>query len=238
MNLNSKPIHFLLLLVLLTCFVGANGQEKGIIKGVVMEKGTPTRIASATIYNKKTRISVTSNDFGLFQISAVIGDTLQIYKQEYMDVEVVVPSEKDLLVYLNKGNTLNQVNIYGQTKRQDMNDIKKEFRNKGSYYAGKPPLLSYVFTPLTAIYELFGRTPKNAKRFNNYYNSEIQQTEIDGYFNESMIKKHTDLRDKALEDFMLNYRPEYEIVQKWNEYDAIKYIRDAYKKYQESQLKK
>jgi hypothetical protein len=237
MNLNLKYIYMLLCLT--TFAFSAPAQESSTIKGVVMEKGTPNRIAMADIVNKKTNISVKSNDFGLFQIRAVVGDTLVIYKQDYTDVQVVVPSQKDLLIHLSKASTtLNQVNIYGQTKKQEMNDIKQEFRNKGSFYGGKPPLLSYVFSPLTAIYELFGRTPKNAKRFNNYYNSEIQQTEIDGYFNESLIQKHTDLKDKDLENFMLNYRPDYEVVKKWSEYDAIKYIRDSYKKYKDTAVKK
>lgn len=197
-----------------------------------MEKGTPNRIAAADVVNKKTNKSVRSNDFGLFQIGAVVGDTLLIYKQDYQDVEMVVATPKDMAVYLIRGaTTLSNVTIYGQTKKQEMNDIKQEFRNKGSFYAGKPPLLSYVFTPLTALYELFGRTPKNAKRFNKYYNTEVQQTEIDQYFNQSIIQKYTDLKDKELETFMLNYRPDYEIVQKWSEYDALKYIQDSYKKF-------
>lgn len=212
-------------------------QETGIIRGVIMEKGSQSRVAAAEIYNKKNKVSVRSNDFGLFQISASQGDTLVVFKQSYTDAQLVIPSEKDVVVYLIKGTTLDQVNIYGKTKKQEMNDIKNDFRDKGSFYAGKPPLLSYVFSPITAIYELFGRTPKNAKRFNRYYNTELQQTEIDGYFNESLIKQHTGLSGKALEDFMLNYRPDYETAKNWAEYDALKYIREAYKKYTDT-LKK
>jgi len=217
--------------------VPALAQETGIIKGVIMENGSQSRVAAAEIYNKKNKVTVRSNDFGLFQISAFPGDTLVVYKQNYADGQLVIPSVKDVVIYMNRGTTLAEVNIYGQTKKQEMNDLKRDYRDKGSFYAGKPPLLSYVFTPLTAIYELFGRTPKNARRFNRYYNSEMQQTEIDGYFNESLIKKHTDLSGKALEDFMLNYRPDYEKAKKWSEYDALKYIRESYKKYTDT-LKK
>ncbi|MDO7744866.1 MAG: hypothetical protein MUP99_13880, partial [Pedobacter sp.] len=113
-----------------------------------------------------------------------------------------------------------------------------DFRNQGSFYAGKPPLLSYIFTPLTAIYELFGRTPKNAKRFGKYYNTEMQQTTIDGFFNESLIQKNTELKGKELENYMLNYRPDYEKSKNWTEYDAVKYIRDTYKQYTDTVKKK
>jgi hypothetical protein len=59
----------------------------------------------------------------------------------------------------------------------------------------------------------------------------VQQSEIDDFFNETLIQKQTDLRGKDLENFMLNYRPDYEIAKKWTEYDAIKYIRDNYQKF-------
>ncbi len=233
-----KNIYVLLMLCLSACFFSASAQEKGVVRGVVMEKGTSNRLAAAQVLNKRTNATVSSNDFGFFQIAAVVGDTLLVYKQDYMDLNTPVVSDKDLLVQLTRGSTtLETVNIYGQTKKDELNDIKREFRNKGSFYGGKPPLLSYVFTPLTAIYELFGRTPKNARRFGKYYTTELQQTEVDAYFNESMIRKHTDLTGKELEDYMLNYRPDYEVVKNWAAYDAIKYIKDSSKKYSES-LKK
>lgn len=195
-----------------------------------MESGTINRIALAEITNKRNHFVVGSNDMGMFEIKSAIGDTLVIVKRDYSDREIRIVGSADVVVKLNR-TTLNTVNIYGQSKKQEMNDIKQDFRNKGSFYAGKPPLLSYIFTPLTAIYELFGKTPKNARRFNRYYNTELQQSEVDQFFNETIIQKETDLRGKDLEQFMLNYRPEYEQASKWTEYDAIKYIRDNYAKF-------
>jgi len=136
------------------------------------------------------------------------------------------------------GTTLEQVDIRGQSKKAELDGIKKEFRDKGSFYAGKPPLLSYIFTPLTALYELFGSTPKKARRFGKYYATEMQQTEIDGFFNESLIQKNTELSGKELENFMLNYRPDYSKSKNWTEYDAVKYIRDSYKQYTDTLKKK
>lgn len=208
----------------------ALAQQEFQLKGVVMENGSNNRIALSEITNKRNKFVVGSNDLGIFQIRAAIGDTLLVVKRDFGDREVVVVSQQDVLVRLNR-TTLNTVNIYGQTRKEEMNEIKQEFRNKGSFYAGKPPLLSYVFTPLTALYELFGKTPKNAKRFNRYYNNEMQQSQIDGFFNEDLIKKNTPLEGKDLENFMLNYRPDYEKAKNWTTYDAIKHIRDSYAQY-------
>lgn len=229
--------------IILTFFLASStivsAQQDFQLSGVIMTSGSTNRIALAEITNKRTGYTVGSNDLGLFQLKATVGDTLVVIKRDYVDKEIIVLSSRDMIVYLNlSGNTLNQVDIKGQSKKAELDDIKQEFRNKGSFYAGKPPLLSYIFSPLTAIYELFGRTPKNAKRFGKYYNNEMQQTTIDGFFNESLIKKNTELSGPELETFMLNYRPDYSKSKNWTEYDAVKYIRDSYKQYTDTLKKK
>jgi len=208
------------------------------LNGVVMSKGSTTRVALAEITNKRTGFTVGSNDLGIFQIKALVGDTLVTIKRGFSDQQQVVLSNRDMIIYLDMGNTLDQVNIRGQSKKMELDELKQDYRDKGSFYAGKPPLLSYIFAPLTALYELFGRTPKNAKRFGKYYNTELQQTTIDGFFNESLIQKNTELEGKDLENFMLNYRPDYSKSKNWTEYDAVKYIRDSYKQYTDTLRKK
>lgn len=208
-----------------------------LLGGAVFEKGTSNRIAGAEILNKRSGFKVVSSDFGLFQIKAMAGDTLLVIKREFSDAEVAVTGSKDMIVYLVRGRMLQQVDITGQSKKQELQDIKREYRNKGSFYQGKPPFLSFLFKPLTAVYELLGKTPKNARRFGRYYETEMQQTLIDGFFNEYLIQNNTDLKGADLENFMLNYRPEYDKAKNWAQYDAIKYIRDSYKNYTDT-LKK
>jgi len=203
-----------------------------------MEKESKLRIALASISNKRNGYSVGSNDLGLFTITASVGDTLLIIKRGYNDQQMVVNSPKDLIVYLNKGITLNEVVINGESKKQSLDAIKRDFKNKGSFYAGKPSFLSFLFTPLTAIYELVGRTPKNARRFNNYYVTEMQQSHIDTFFNKSIITSNTGLTGKELDNFMINYRPEYEQSKNWNTYDGLKWIKESFKKYSDTVQRK
>ena len=236
-NLIKSTLVFTFLLISTTVVFA---QQEFQLNGVIKVRGASTRVVLAEITNKRSQYTVGSNDLGLFRIKAVVGDTLLIVKREFTDLEVVVVSNKDMIVNLvpEMGNMLNEVNIKGQTRKQELNDIKKDFRDKGSFYGGKPPLLSYIFSPLTAVYELFGRTPKNARRFGKYYNNELQQTAIDGFFNEGLIQKNTELEGPALENFMLNYRPDYQKSKNWTEYDAVKYIRDSYKQYTDTLKKK
>ena len=112
---------------------------------------------------------------------------------------LAVTSLKDVIIHLTREtNTLNEVKVYGTTKKQELDAIKRDFKNKGSFYGGKPPLLSYIFSPLTAIYELFGRTPKNARRFNKMYVTELQQSHVDRFFNKTTINANTGLEGKAV----------------------------------------
>jgi len=196
---------------------------------VLMELGNNSRVVGGQLYNKRTTYTASTNSLGIFEIKASIGDTIQIYNREYTDSTIVVSSAKDLIIKLRRGQMLREVNISGLAKRQELDDMKQEYRNKGAFYSGKPPVLSFLFKPLTALYETFGRTPKNARRFGRYYETEMQQTLIDGFFNETIIQENTDLKDEELENFMINYRPDFEKAQNWARYDAIKYIKEAYK---------
>lgn len=226
---------FLSVLFLFACTFIINlqlfAQEEFLIKGVIFERGTSSRVASAQIINKRTNFDVSSNTLGLFQLNALIGDTLQVRKSGFSDAEVIITDNKDIVCYLIGSTTLKEVVITGESKKQELDAVKRDFKNKGSFHQGKPPFLSFIFTPLTAVYELFGRTPKNARRFGRYYTNELQQTHIDSFFNESTVRSNTDLEGKNLEDFMLNYRPDYEKAENWTQYDAIKYIRESYKKF-------
>ena len=202
-----------------------------IIGGVIKDKAANSRIVDAQIINQRTGDAVLSSSLGLFQIKAKIGDTLLVIKQDYSDFTAAVVDTKDMIINMNRDMTLKQVDIYGKTKKAELTDMKREYRNKGSFYQGKPPLLSFLFKPLTAVYELLGKTPKNARRFGRYYETEMQQTLIDGFFNESLIQDNTDLKGEQLEQFMIDYRPEYEKAKNWQQYDALKYIKDSYRKY-------
>jgi len=218
----------------------AKAQQEFTLNGVVFESGTKIRIALVEINNKRNHYSVGSNDMGLFKIKAVVGDTLEIIKRGFNDVQVVVASTKDMVITLNRGNTLNEVVINGQNKKQSLDELKHDYVGKGSFYAGKPPLAllnPFGGSPLTFFYELFGKTPKRARRFNKLYKAELQQNEIDLLFNKSTINKNTGLEGKELENFMVNYRPDYQKAKNWTVYDATKWIKDSYKKYTDT-LKK
>ena len=233
-----KLFRLLIFAIIIIFFIPISkgfAQQEFKLTGVIFEKATTIRIALAEVTNKRNKYTVGSNDLGLFTIRALIGDTLIINKRNFTPLILTVNSPKDMITYLIRdANTLNEITVYGKTKKQELAAIQKDFKDKGSFYGGKPPLLSFIFSPLTAIYELFGRTPRNARRFNNMYVTEMQLSHVDLFFNKTNINTTTGLDGKELENFMINYRPDYAQSKNWIAYDGIKWIKDSYKKYSDT----
>lgn len=229
-----KHLKFILLLIGL--IKGFNTMAQNfMLKGVVIEKGSNVRVALAEITNLNNKMGATSNEIGLFQLNARAGDTLLVKKRNLTDQKLVVKTDDDLVIYLVRGSTmLEEVTIKGQTKKEEMEDVKRDLKHNGSFYAGKPPLIllnPFGGSPLTFFYELFGKTPARARNFNRYYKKELSLIEIDKFFNKSLVTSYTTLRGKELDKFLLDYYPSSSMASNWNNYDAVKYIKESAKQY-------
>ena len=206
-----------------------------VLKGVVIEKGSNVRIALAEITNLNNKMGAISNEIGIFQVNVRVGDTLLVKKRNLTDQKIVVKTDDDLVVYLTRGNTmLEEVTVKGQTKKQEMEDIKRDMRRNGSFFEGKPPLIllnPLGGSPITFFYELFGKTPTRARKFNRYYKKELSLIEVDKLFNKRLVTSYTTLNGKDLDKFLLDYYPTPVMASNWSNYDAVKYIKESAKKY-------
>lgn len=208
--------------------------QQNSIQGLIMERSGASRIAGVYILNKKTGISTFSNELGLFRIAASVGDTLSISKSGYSDLTLPLLELSDKVLMLQQVISLSEVKVLGQSKKQELDEVRDQYRKKGSYYAGKPPFLAYFFRPLTALYELIGKTPAQARRFNAYYTKELQESEIDRRFNAYAITNVTGLEGADLKNFMILYRPDYQNVAIFDEYAMINYIKKSHQLFNEA----
>jgi len=220
-------INFAFALTMIGLPVGFAQAQQSFVQGMVMEKSFSSKISGVLILNKRLGISTSSNEMGLFRIEAIVGDTLNLSKPGYADLTVPLLELSDKVLILQALIQLSEVRVEAQSKKQELDDIKAQYRKKGSYYAGKPPLLAYFFRPLTALYELIGKTPAQARRFNAYYVRELQESEIDRRFNAGIITRITGLGGDDLHNFMILYRPEYLNFATWDEYALINYIKKS-----------
>ncbi len=197
---------------------------QNVVQGLLIEKSGASRVANVSILNKNTGSKAFSNELGLFQVAATTGDTLLFSKAGYVDILKPLLSMTDLVLQMQRVIELAEVKVMGQSKQEELQEFKDQYRKKGSYYGGKPPLLAYFFQPLTALYELVGKTPNQAKRFNLFYIREMEQTEIDRRFNAAFVGKTTGLADADLKNFMVIYRPGYESLSGMDDYALINYL--------------
>jgi len=212
--------------------LGLSAQEAGTIRGIVVEAGTSTRLGSATIINKRTGQTTASGSLGTFEINATVGDTLTAALMGYQTATVEVKTLSDILVDLKKGSImLEQVDVNRMSKEAELRDAMRGYRKQGVYFDGKPPALAYIFNPITSLYELLGRTPRNARRFSNYMEREIAETDVDQKFSRGKIQELTGLESEDLTNFMIWYRPSPEQAQYWSEYDVTAYIVQSFKQF-------
>ncbi|RYE16859.1 MAG: hypothetical protein EOP42_33230 [Sphingobacteriaceae bacterium] len=205
----------------------AFAQQNFILKGVIFQRQSDFRLANAQILNLKNKQTVGSDYNGTFSIKATLGDTLKITKKDYADNYYVIENQKDAIIQLAQNIQLNEVRIVGQSKKQELDEAMRQYRGQGSFYNGKPPALAMIASPITGLYELFGKTPGQARRFQAFSKAETEQISIDKRFNKEVVKENTDLTDAQIEVFMDVYRPSYDQLARWNAYDLINYIKTS-----------
>lgn len=202
------------------------GQE-GSVRGLVMDKAGMSKIPNVYILNRTTQKFTETDSYGTFRIAASKGDTLIFSKPGFTDLIQILPNLSDLVLRMQPIIKLAEVKVVGETKKQELDEIKRQYRKNGSYYAGKPPILAFIFQPLTAIYELVGKTPSQARRFNAYYTRELQESEVDRRFNATAIRNITGLDSLDLKNFMVMFRPDYSSLSTWDEYALINYVKKS-----------
>jgi hypothetical protein len=202
-------------------------QLASVIKGVILKERTTTRAAGVRVTNLRNNAMVQSDNLGFFSILAGVGDTLLFSNTGYTDQKIAITSTQDLIVRLMTDTELGPVVIRGTSKKQDLQETMDGYRSKGIYYNGKPSALSAIASPITGLYELFGKGPGQARRFNNFVQRESKEIEIDKRYNKTLVKRITELPDEDVDKFMIAYRPAYEDLKKWTDYDLIVFIKKS-----------
>ncbi len=202
------------------------------ISGLVLEKTTGKRLADVNVINLRTNRKSISNNFGVFYIDAMVGDSLSLTKVGYGSIKTTINTLEDILLEMQPGMQIEEVVVARKTKQQDMEDILRDFEKKGIYNGGKNRVGTYLNSPATALYNLFGREAKNMKRFEKFMNREVNEIAIDRIFTQKVVSETTDLEGEELLNFMELYRPPYESVIKWGQYDLLNYITTSFKSWE------
>jgi hypothetical protein len=217
------------------CCVGnaVFAQQAITIKGIIFMKSSTERVSQALINDLNNKNIMMSDDLGMFSIVTAIGDTLLITKKEYTPVKVTVISKDDLSLYLQPVVELNQVTIKGETKKQELNDVMKQYGSQGIFNDGKSlPFWTALNSPITELYNLFGKTPGEARRFAAESKAELEGDAVRKKYTKDLVKTVTKLPDDEVLKFMDFYTPSYQDITQWNDYQLITAIKKNFAYYQ------
>jgi hypothetical protein len=214
------------------CSIAGTAAAQALLQvtGITYNNKTSDRIAQVSVTNLQKQAMATSNDQGTFKINAAINDTLLFSKAGFTEQRLVV-KEAQMLVFMVPAQQLEDVVVKAKTKQQEQSEVMNTYRSKGIYYDGKPPVLSFLASPLTGLYELFGKEPSRARHFAQVMKRENQQTEINKRYTRDLVKRVTKLPDNEVSIFMLAYSPPYPEMLKWNDYELIQFINRSMRGY-------
>jgi hypothetical protein len=204
------------------------GQQVEAVRGIVFKKGMLEKIAGANITNLKTNVTTSSNLYGEFNAKVSVGDTLLIVKEGYTPFKQAISNFSTLYISLLPSIALNEVQVKGQTKKQELSGFMNDYRSKGIYYDGKPSILNYITNPITALYEAFGKGPSQARNFAKFAKTEQEATDVDKKYTPEIVSRTTGMQGDSVRMFMLSYRPSHDDIAKWGDYEIILYIKKSY----------
>lgn len=207
--------------------------ESGIVGGVVLESGTSIRLAQVNVRNLQRRITVTTDNLGIFRLQAQVGDSLVFSKLGYENYSTVLQTMSDILIDLKPSTIrIDAVTVEGRSREQELREGVESYQRHGVYSGGKPAPLAYIFSPLTSLYERFSRKGRQARRFRNYMENEMEAIQVDRIFSRYRIVELTGLSGEDLNNFAFLYRPTFQKAQYWNEYDVTNYILTSFKQFE------
>ncbi len=205
------------------------------IKGIIFKKSTTDRVSQALITDLNSKVLMMSDELGMFSISASVGDTLVITKSSFTPLKIAILNKDDVALYLQPVIELNQVTIKGETKKQELNDVMKQYKSEGIFNDGKSlPFWEAFNSPVSELYQLFGKSPGQARRFAAYSKTELENTEVDKRYTKDLVKSITKLPDDEVIKFMQLYTPSYQDIKEWNDYKLISYIKKNLAYYQKT----
>jgi len=225
MTLNSFKIYFLITGFYCLPFIVHAQQQVLTVKGVVCKKGNTERLAQAVITDLKTRVVMMSDELGGFNIKTAVGDTLLFSKIGFADQKQVVAGAEDIFIYMQPVIHLDQVNIKDKSTQQELNDVTNTYRSKGLYFDGKPSVWDVLNSPLTGLYEMFGKDAKNERHFIKFSKDEMEAAGVRKRYNAQLVKHVTALPDSDVVKFMQQYTPSPEDIKAWNDYELITHIK-------------
>lgn len=227
-----KPLFHTIVLLILVWPASLSAQIK--LEGIVLDKQSKDRVGEVMIYNLNNRTLLFNNHKGEFRLDVQESDTLVFSKTGFFSDTLVVSSKPALIVSLLRDPTyIDPVHITARRSPEQVHaEAQREYRDAyrladpGSLISTGP--MGGAGLSINAIYNMFSREGRNARRFTEYMELLYRENVIDSIFTRDLVRNLVGLEGERLNNFMIRYRPTYEFVTRANHYELTNYIKSKY----------
>jgi len=226
-----KTLFFLLIVVNLP-FLGS-AQAVRSVEGIVFDQFSGQRVAKAFIRNDETKENTFNNSRGEFSLHVEAGEKIIVEKEGYFTDTLTYAGQAVLLVYMRRSSIyIPEVRVVARQSPDDVLKATKEAYRKSFNLADPGDVFTVGPTgagiSINAIYSLFSREVKQAKRLTKIIQEDYEANVVDYNFTRDLVSNITGLKGDQLTLFMRNYRPSYNFVKLATPYQLSSYIKGKY----------
>ncbi|MGI4805469.1 MAG: hypothetical protein ACRYFL_11900 [Janthinobacterium lividum] len=220
----------------LLIFGNLRAQEKPI-QGIIFDQATKERIAKVLVSNFRTKANTFNNLKGEFTMSIRLSDLLIFSKTGYYNDTVRVSALQTIPVYMKRSSiVLREVTIKDSalSAQKKLEESKREFSQVYGALANKDLLTvgsNGAGIGIDALYNMLSRRGRNASKLREIIDRDYKAQIVDARFNRIAVGSVTGLKGDLLSSFMYRYRPDYNMVVMFNDYDFISYIKSCYNRF-------
>ena len=235
----KKIIFFFLL-----CLSNYSFAQERMVQGVVFDKDSKIRLARVFILNTQTQSGVYNNSKGEFKLMVKTGDVLVAQLEGFRSDTIKISGAGDLIFYLRRNSIrLQEVVIKDSLKtpskrlqqiQEEYKDIYRIGNSSDLLHTGGGQGLGGVGLSIDALYSLFSRQGKNARNLQKTIDRDFKDLVIDYRYSPALIQQVIGLTGTKAKDFIQQYRPAYSFVLEANDYDMVRFIQEAYRRYRQN----
>lgn len=195
-----------------------------VMKGKVYDMTNNEPLANVNIVNTYTERGLTTDSTGVFTINVEPGHLIEFRRIGYKVVRIRVPFT-ELPYYsiaMQEGAfDLEEVEIRGSNYKTDSIERREIY---------KWAIEHYELSGLDVIQHPFDALSKRNRQiwaFQKRYEYFEKEKFVDYVFNTKLIHKVTGMDSLNIEEYKRYYRPTYEQIKIWTEYEFLEYIKES-----------
>lgn len=220
------------LFILFSALAALSKAQVGTISGLVTANNQ--RQNGAVIKNISTGIQTISNDIGEFNIRARTGDTIITSKSGYINDTLLTTQAPYCIIRLKRSPTLLKEVIINDKALTPERILKENKETYKEIYRKGDESHAVVITPLGVgvvidkVWSAVSKEGKDARKMQRRLTTDYKSAVVDKRFTKRLVGNVTGYKGIRLDDFVVKYRPTFEMVNQWNNYELIEYIKSKF----------